>query len=366
MKLLTKTIILSLAVCLMLGLLAGTVSAMVDMLPFKDVETTDWFYHYVDHVYRRNKMKGVSSTEFAPDDNMTRAMAVSVLLRDFTQDGGVGMINTSDYENPFSDVEEGRWYTDAVLWASEFGIVKGRGNGTFDPHADVTRAEFCTMLVRYLDFAGITIPEDSHPGWMPIYPPSIPDEDDIPSFAKQAMYYLISRDIVNGVPGENPDYPKYYCPMRNITRASVAAILMRVDESKEQKLPEALKTVGIKQIDVSIFEDRTMIPQGQLPQKEPQRSLTANVFLKPGRQFDADSLKLTCTVIQPNEEGVTVELEVTDLELIDSYFFANSEAAQSAVDGLLLEDGDVVSLRVLVEYGDVKADFSVYTVFRID
>ena len=49
---------------------------------------------------------------------------------------------------PFSDVKEGAWYYDAVLWAKETGIVEGYADGKLYPEKDATRAEVVTMLYR--------------------------------------------------------------------------------------------------------------------------------------------------------------------------------------------------------------------------
>ena len=50
--------------------------------------------------------------------------------------------------NPFSDVEKGEWYYEAVLWAAENGITAGTGEGKFSPNACCTRAQTVTFLYR--------------------------------------------------------------------------------------------------------------------------------------------------------------------------------------------------------------------------
>lgn len=122
-------------------------AAKVWVNPFKDVKENDWYYESVKAASEKGLMNGVSSEEFAPDGNVTRAMFVTVLYR---------MHNQPEVEGnaKFSDVESGSWYEKAVIWASENGIVNGTSEAEFSPDANITREQMATMVYRYAKFNG--------------------------------------------------------------------------------------------------------------------------------------------------------------------------------------------------------------------
>ena len=86
-------------------------------LPFTDVKADAWYAEEVAYVYSYKLMMGTSDTIFAPDANLTRAQMATILYRI----EGSPKVTTA---NPFNDVEAGTWYTDAVIWAAEKGVVK--------------------------------------------------------------------------------------------------------------------------------------------------------------------------------------------------------------------------------------------------
>ena len=88
-------------------------------LPFTDVNTGDWFFDYVAYVYANGLMDGTSATTFEPNGTMTRAMLVTILWRM----EGEPVVN---YLMPFTDVDGGAWYAEAVRWAASEGIVDRR------------------------------------------------------------------------------------------------------------------------------------------------------------------------------------------------------------------------------------------------
>ena len=79
--------------------------------PFTDVDEGDWFYNEVKYVAVNGLMNGTSDTTFSPTDDMTRAMLVTVLYRI----AGEPAVNGT---NSFKDVANGRWYTNAIIWAN--------------------------------------------------------------------------------------------------------------------------------------------------------------------------------------------------------------------------------------------------------
>ena len=88
-------------------------------------------------------MNGTSATLFSPNGIVTRGMVVTVLYR------MEGEPDVSDLENPFDDVAEGKYFTEAVIWAAENGVVLGYGGGKYGPDDNVTREQLAAILYRY-------------------------------------------------------------------------------------------------------------------------------------------------------------------------------------------------------------------------
>ena len=173
--------------------------------PFEDVGETDWFYEAVYYCFDRGWFKGVSETEFAPDMNMSRAMFATVLYR------LAGSPETSG-ENPFSDVEEGTWYTEAVIWASENGVVYGYEDGRFGINDPVTREQMVTMLWRWLGKPAGT-------GDLSAFK----DAEDISPWAKEAMAWAVGEGVIHGKGDGILD------PGGESKRSEVAQMLMNYD-----------------------------------------------------------------------------------------------------------------------------------------
>ncbi len=122
-------------------LLAGSVTAAEES-PYTDVKPKRWSYADIMYVTEKGLMNGTEPGKFAPAETMTRAMVVTVLYR------LQGEPKTA-FTTKFSDVKEGKWYTDAILWAAENDIVNGVGNGKFDPMGTITREQLAAIIQRY-------------------------------------------------------------------------------------------------------------------------------------------------------------------------------------------------------------------------
>lgn len=175
------------------------------LLPFTDVSWDHWAYSAVKRVYTRSLMVGVSDTSFAPGQALSRAMLASVLYRL----AGEPAVTA---ENPFTDVPADRWYTDAVIWAAENGIVVGCGDGTFRPNAPATRAQTAVMLYAYANFAGRNTSQRADLS-------AFADAADVPSWALAEMQWANAAQLILGRDG------KLLAPNAETTRAEMASIL---------------------------------------------------------------------------------------------------------------------------------------------
>lgn len=183
-------------------------NAAGDAFPFTDVPTSAWFYDSVRNVYENGIMNGVSPTLFQPDGTMSRAMVATVLWR---LEGEPEMDDTS----VFTDVPRGQWYTQAITWAYEQGIITGYGGGRFGPQDNVTRQQLAAMLFRYAKTMDL---DGGERATLSAYR----DQGQVADWAREAFAWAVAKGHINGTS------PTTLSPTGTATRAQCAAILTRM------------------------------------------------------------------------------------------------------------------------------------------
>ena len=178
--------------------------------PFLDVNEGDWFYDAVAYAYENGLMDGVGGNRFAPNSATTRAQLVTILYRLEGQPAVSGDL-------PFTDVEAGTWYTNAVVWAAQNGIVNGVGDDTFAPGNDLTREQLVTILYRYAEAKGYDVSASADLA-------GYPDGEEIQAYAREAMAWAVAENIIQGMEDDTLK------PAGNASRAQIATILMRFCE----------------------------------------------------------------------------------------------------------------------------------------
>lgn len=173
-------------------------------LPFTDV-TNHWAYSAIKRVYTRGLMVGMDEKTFAPDQQLSRAMLAVILYAMAGEPAVTG-------ESPFTDVPAGCWYTDAIVWAAQNGIVSGFGDGTFRPNEAVTRAQAAVMLYGYAAFTGADVTARADLS-------AYSDAGQIPAWALDAMQWANARRLIVGRDSS------HLVPDGKTTRAEMAAIL---------------------------------------------------------------------------------------------------------------------------------------------
>lgn len=191
------------------GLVDGscTVKVVDNAKTFTDT-AGHWAEDAIDFASSRELFNGTSATAFSPNEEMTRAMLVTVLhrLEDEPETAA---------ENAFADIPDDTWYTDAVIWASENGIVNGVAEGQFDPNANITREQLAAMMYRYANFLGM---DTTASGDLSRFR----DGSQVSSWASDAMQWAVGRGLISGKSATILD------PKGNATRAEVATILQRM------------------------------------------------------------------------------------------------------------------------------------------
>ena len=215
-----------LALCIVFSLVPTALAEKAD--DFTDVSRSDWYYQFVDYVTSKGYFNGVADKTFAPADNMTRAMFVTVLFRFHGAKGDRS-------QSAFTDVAPGEWYTDAINWAAANRIVDGVGNGKFAPNDPITRAQMCTMIERYLDLYRkawkVTLPETGSVSVMV-------DESAIPAYALAAVKQCQRHGLVNGFEDGT------FRPNDLSTRAQVAAVIYRMSHLVQNAKPDNTPSVN--------------------------------------------------------------------------------------------------------------------------
>ena len=186
---------------------------VVDM-PFTDVKEEDWFYGAVVYAYQNGILTGTGETTFSPNGPMTRSMLVTALWRLEGEPEASGA-------SGFPDVKPDAWYAEAVDWASQTGLVSGTGAG-FDPEGSVTREQIASILYRYAKLKGWDVSKTASLQ-------DFADGADTSAWATRAMEWAYAEKLITGKDGNRLD------PQGQATRAEVAAILMRLLESKAEK-----------------------------------------------------------------------------------------------------------------------------------
>ncbi len=177
--------------------------------PFTDVPAGSWYYGAAAYAYNNGLFAGTTATTFAPDMTMTRAMLVSVLWRLAGEPAPKGT-------NTFDDVPDGTWYTDAVTWAAENGVVAGIGNGRFDPSSSVTREQTAVILFNYAHSKGYDVSARAD---LSVFP----DAGSVSDWAQSALAWANASGLISGaVRGTQTILD----PQGSASRAQVAMILM--------------------------------------------------------------------------------------------------------------------------------------------
>ena len=177
---------------------------------FDDVAADAWYAPAVDYVKYGRLMYGTGNNLFQPDAQMTRAMLAQVL---YELEGAPSVKGLSC---PFTDVG-GSWYTDAVIWAYNAGVVAGVSATQFAPNEALTREQMVTMLFGY---AGREETLSGSDGALASYQ----DQASVSDWARAAMAWAVSSGVISGTSATT------LSPQKIGTRAEVATVLMQFCE----------------------------------------------------------------------------------------------------------------------------------------
>ena len=172
---------------------------------FYDVPNDAYYYEAVKWAAENGITGGVGNSLFAPNQPCTRAQIVTFLWRV----AGSPVVN---YLMPFTDVDEGAYYAEAVRWAASTGIVTGLTETTFGTNGICTRAQAAAMIYRYAQAQG----KGFTGAWMFLLPFT-----DVPEWAYESVAWCYMNGVTTGVS------ETAFAPGNDCTRAQIVTLLWR-------------------------------------------------------------------------------------------------------------------------------------------
>ena len=202
---------------------------------FTDIDASAWYYSSVKYVLDNGLMNGEGNNKFNPDGTLTRAMLCQIL---YNKSGCPAPLTDA----VFADVNPKAWYSNAIRWATQCGLVTGYGDGYFGPTDAITREQTAAILYKYAKYTGV----DTANGTGDVNTLSYDDVFYISDWAQSAMHWAVSCGIVTGK-GDNILDPGGYAK-----RCEVAAMVMHYLESEGKKadktvaaMEDKTKTLGL-------------------------------------------------------------------------------------------------------------------------
>lgn len=184
---------------------------------YPDVDENIWCYDAILTMHEKGIMTGMSDGTFAPLDCVTRSQFAVMLHR-------MAGLPEAASVSPFEDVAAGEWYADAVIWASQKGIITGYedpgGSHTrFGPYDYITREQMAVMLFRY---AVKERYDTTGRGLLTKFS----DNSSVSEFASEAVKWAVASGIIRGAQNGT-----YLNPQGSTIRAESAAMLQRFLET---------------------------------------------------------------------------------------------------------------------------------------
>lgn len=173
---------------------------------FTDAQS-GWYKPAVDFAQASGLMAGVGGDKFAPAVTTTRAMVAQVLYE------AEGAPSVEGKTCPLTDVAPGQWYTNAVIWAYNAGVIAGRGDGTFCPDDTITRQEMAVMFYGWLSGGESLIDGEQIKTALADFD----DGADVASWAQEAVAYCYLANIMVGNDGR-------FDPAGSLDRAQLAQV----------------------------------------------------------------------------------------------------------------------------------------------
>lgn len=187
----------------------------IDDWEYLDVFPTvvNWEYNAIKYCSDNRLMVGTGDNVFDPNVAITRGMFATIVYR---MAGSPKVTSAS----AFSDIRSDAWFKDGVTWASQMGIVKGFGDGSYRPYEVITREQAAAILQRYADWRGYGVDDRASLS-------RFPDNGTTSSWAMENVKWAVAMGLMSGKPVNNQ---LCLVPKGQASRAECASMLMRFRE----------------------------------------------------------------------------------------------------------------------------------------
>ena len=190
--------------------MVGSAAEDCPMSAFTDLKCSAWYHDGVHWALEEGVMVGVGDGKFKPNAAVTRAQIVTMLY-------SLAGKPTCDAELTFQDVKPGKWYTEAIRWASSEGLVAGYSAERFAPNENATREQIVTILYKYAAYMGLAVPAAQG---NPLA--DYTDANRVSSWAQNAFRWAVTAGIISGTSDTT------LSPKKTATRAEVATMLRKL------------------------------------------------------------------------------------------------------------------------------------------
>ncbi len=179
-------------------------------LSFTDVADNFWGRDYIYDMASKGVVNGYPDSTFRPNNNVTRADFIIMLLR------GMGIDISKAPQSNFTDVNTAKYYANAIGIAKDMGIASGNGDGTFSPESNITRQDMMILAKKALEIkTGSALTGDAS------VLEQFSDKADISPYAVDSLAAMVSEGIVNGM-GDG------IAPKANTTRVQAVVIISKI------------------------------------------------------------------------------------------------------------------------------------------
>lgn len=347
-----------LAVAMTFSLLPSTVGAASGAKVFSDVSKDSWYYKYVDHVAEEGYFGGTSATTFSPDMTMDRAQFAVVLA-------AVEGVEVDNNVAPFADVPAGTWYSGAVAWAAENGIVAGGDNNKYYPTTPINREQMAVIMNAYINWHNNEQGTEHNEN---VSVDGFADAKDISSWAVAAVDACRTYGLIAGSDDGN------FYPKASATRAQVATVIYNLSffmlgggggGGGKDYIYDAINA-ALKDISGDLKDNGFELGYGKVGKDEfvalsygldyNDREWAYAQITLPGGSTKKDGafIKATKTL---DENGARPQDVYIHADLADDTLYTIAKTALNYATGLLYGDLEVddVTGAVRANYDDIKA-----------
>ena len=178
---------------------------------FTDVKATDWYYNAVNYCAAKGLASGIGNNRFGPSYVVTRAQTAQIL---YALEGKPAVTKSGN----FPDVPSGKWYSNAINWAANNGVMKGYTTGNFLPNAGITRQQFMATIYNYVKLKNYDAARSGDIS-------GFKDINDVTPYAVPALQWAVGHHVMDGTEDHR------LMPKATTSRAEMAVILASFDRN---------------------------------------------------------------------------------------------------------------------------------------